>query len=78
MIRYKVTENHQDTKFWPNLHSFIGKWKITLFLDDTAEKIYKSGVPDSQKKFDFFKKKMAICPTALPKYCRKGNCTWCQ
>ena len=36
MIRNKVTENHQDTKFWPNLHSFIGKWKIALFLDDTV------------------------------------------
>ena len=71
MISHKVPENHQDMKFWPNLNSFIGKWKITLFLDDTAEKIYKSGVPDSQKKFDFFN-------TALPKYCRKGNCTWCH
>ena len=34
MINHKVPENHQDMKFWPNLNSFIGKWKITLFLDD--------------------------------------------
>ena len=38
MIGYKVTENHQDTKCWPNLHSFIGTWKIALFLDDTVDK----------------------------------------
>ena len=36
MISHKVPENHQNMKFWPNLKSFIGKWKITLFLDDLA------------------------------------------
>ena len=34
MLRHKVPENHQDMKFWPNLHSFKGKLKITLFHDD--------------------------------------------
>ena len=37
MISHKVPENHQDMKFWPNRHSCIGKWKITLFLDDPVD-----------------------------------------
>ena len=37
MFSHKAPENDQDMKLWPNLHSFIGKWKITLFYDDTVE-----------------------------------------